>query len=206
MPVDEAGNNLDAVAIPVTGFAAIAPFDEENVVSPTEGKAVPLTLPAAYRKLGLIKQDGGFQPTDEADGDPTEFWQQGYQLAAGNANSTLQVGLAQNDPVVREVAHGQAPDANGHIYVDSAGTGVQYLLFTEEVYKTKAGNYFVERTNSVVTVSAVERDQSERGTPRGWNVTFSRLAHEWFGNRHYSEWVINQTDTNGGSTPPEEDD
>lgn len=201
MAADDAGNDLSAVAIPITGFAAIAPYEEANIVAPAEGGARDLVLPAAYRKLGLIKQDGGFQPTDEADGDPTEFWQVGYQLAAGNSNSTLQVGLAQNDEIVREIVHGVKPDANGHIYVDAAGSGVQYLLFTEEVYKTAGGRYFVERTCGVVTVSAVERDQSERGTARGWNTTFSRLPHEWFQNRNYSEWVINIAD--GGVTDPE---
>lgn len=191
MAADDAGNDLDAVGIPITGFAAIAPLEQANVVSPSEGGTQTLVLPTGYRKLGLIKSDGGYQPTDEADGDPIEFWQQGYEIGAGTANSTLQIGLAQNDPVVREIVRGVAPDANGHIFVDASGSDEQYLLFTEEVFKTKTGRFFVERTNGVVTVGVVERDQSERGAVRGWNTTFNRLPHAWFENRHYSEWVIN---------------
>lgn len=191
MAADTAGNDLDAVSIPITGYAAIAPFEQTNVVAVADGGSQSLVLPAAFRKLGLIKSDGGFQPTDEADGDPIEFWQQGYEIGAGTANSTLQIGLAQNDPVVREIVRGAEPDGNGHIYVDASGHDEQYILFTEEVFKTKTGRFFVERTCGVVKVSAVERDQSERGSVRGWNTTFTRLAHEWFGMRHYSEWVVN---------------
>lgn len=192
MAADEAGNDLDAVSIPITGFIAVAPLAQANVIAPAEGGQQDLVLPAAYRKLGLIKQDGGFQPTDEATGDAIEFWQDGYELGAGTADSTLQVGLAQNDPIVREIVRGAVPDANGHIYVDASGSGEQYLVYTEEVYKTRTGRFFVERTNGVARVSAVERDQSERGSVRGWNTTFKRQAHPWFQNRHYSEWVVDE--------------
>lgn len=192
MAADAAGNDLDAVAVPITGYAAVATAVEANVITPALGGAATLALPEDYRRLGLIKQDGGFETADAATGDPIEFWQQGYKLTSGEAESTLKVSLAQNDPIVREIVRGVAPDANGHIFVDASGSNEQYLLLTEEVYKTKAGRMFLERTNGLVRVGTVERDKSERGTVRGWIVTFERIVSGLFGGAHYSEWVVDE--------------
>lgn len=193
MTADSQGNDIGAVGIPITGNIGVAPVALANVISPAAGGALVLALPAAYRKLGLIKTDGGFDWTTEADGDPVEFFQDGYSIPTGNANATLEVGLAQTDPVVREVTYGKVPDENGYITIDAGGHATRYLVFTEEIFK----NGWIERRLGVATVSAAKVDKSTRGEVRGTVITWKFDRSEYFSNEHFGQWLV---DTNSSES------
>ncbi len=106
MAVDQAGNNVQAVFVPVGGFMAFAP---SGTTIPTKAEVHDrdLVLPAAFKKVGLIKVDGGFEWTGEQDG----------------------------DNIVRELVYGETPDANGVLDVELASNPHRYVLWTEEVDK-----------------------------------------------------------------------
>src|SRR5262245_3560279 len=120
MAADSAGNDITQVAIPVTGSLAFA----------TSGTAVPAAedggdpedaAPVAFKKAGLVKQDGGPQVAWGATGDALEMWQAGYSIKTGDADVTVTVTLAQHDAIVREIVFGKVPDVNGMIIVDGGG-------------------------------------------------------------------------------------
>lgn len=189
MTADAQGNDVGAVGIPISGNIGVAPVASGNVIAPSAGASPVLALPAAFRKLGLIKQDGGFDWTTEADGDAIEFFQEGYSIPTGIANATLEVGLAQTDPVVREVTYGKVPDANGYITIDAGGHGTRYLVYTEEIFK----NGWIERRLGVASVSAAKVDKAERGAVKGTVLTFKFDRSPYFENNHFGQWLV---DTN----------
>lgn len=190
MAADAAGNDVGAVGIPISGNIGVAPPLEANVLEPADGAELALVLPAAFRKLGLLKSDGGFNFTTEADGDAIEFYQEGYSIPSGTANATVEVGLAQTDAIVREVTRGKVPDVNGYITVDAGGHGTRYLVFTEEIFK----NGWIRRRLGVASVSAVQEDQSTRGEVAGTTVTFKYDRSPFFNNEHFGEWLVNTND------------
>lgn len=189
MAADSAGNDVGAVGVPISGNIGVAPVLEANVLDPADGAVPVLVLPAAYRKLGLIKTDGGFNWTTEASGDRIEFFQSGYSIPSGLATATLVAGLAQTDAIVREVTYGKVPDANGYITIDAGGHATQYLVYTEEIFQ----NGWIERRLGVGSVTGVAIDQSTRGSVRGTNLTFSFERSPFFNNEHFGQWLI---DTN----------
>lgn len=174
MTADAQGNDLSAVSVPITGLAAIAPVDAANVLTKPALAARPLVLPAAFLKLGLIKVDGGFEPTRDS-GDPLEFLQKGYVLS-GEGTRTVKVGLAENNTAVLKLIEGATPDANGVIEVSSSLPNNQWLLFTSTKYRNKTE----DRQLGVVFVSAVEPDKAERGSVKGAVVTLTYVEHELF--------------------------
>src|SRR5690606_32844881 len=113
MAADTQGNDLDAVGVPITGMAAFAPVDEENVIAKPELGASPLVLPVAYKRLGLYKVDGGPAPSRET-GDALEFFQKGYTLA-GDGTRAVAITLAEQNAAVQSLIEGAEPDANGVI-------------------------------------------------------------------------------------------
>lgn len=194
MVADAQGNDLGAVGVPITGNMGVAPVAELNVLEPAAGAVPVLALPAAYRKLGLFKSDGGFNLTTEKDGDAIEFFQDGYSIPSGIANASLAVTLAQTDNLVREVTWGKVADANGYIEVDAGGHSTRYLLFTEEIFR----NGIIIRRLGAVSVDTVQLDQSTRGEVRGVAVTFKYQRSPYFNNNHFGEWLV---DTNAPETP-----
>ena len=187
MAADAKGNDLGAVGVPIDGAIGVAPVETANVIAPAEGGKPVLALPAAYRKLGLMKTDGGFELTTEKDGDAIDFYQDGYSIPSGLANASMAVTLAQTDNLVREVTRGKEADANGYIEVDAGGHATQYLLYTEEVFR----NGFILRRLGVAMVDEVKEDKSERGAVRGVAVTFKYQRSPHFGNAHFGEWLVN---------------
>lgn len=185
MAADEFGNDVTAVGIPVTGFMGYAPA-ATTLPTAVEGGAAGFVLPAAFKKAGLLTEDGGFEWTLEADGDPITFWQDGYSIPSGLANATLVAKLAQYDAIVRELAWGKTPDANGYITIDAGGHALEFVLFTEEIFK----NGVIRRRVAEVSVTAVAVDKSERGTPNGTQVTFSAKRSAALANEHIGEWLI----------------
>lgn len=186
--VDAAGNDLSKVFVPVTGALGYGP----------EGTAVPArsvlgaasyTLPGTVRKVGLVKQDGGFEWSGEPDS-PIEFWQEGYILASGLVTGTLAVTLAQTDPIVRELIWGKAPDEFGVIDVELGSNTNVYWLYTEEVAK----NLTIRRRIAPnCAIQSVKEDKSERGSVQGYAVTFRTQRSPLIGNAHFREAVIAPT-------------
>lgn len=183
---DAQGNDLSSVFVPVTGFLGFGP-SETPVPASAALAVLAYSLPPAVRKVGLIKEDGGFEWTGEADGDAIKFWQDGYELASGQVKATLAVTLAQTDPITRELIHGKAPDANGVIDVDLGGNTNTYWLCTEEVAKN---GVIRRRIIPNATVQSVKEDKSERGTVLGYTVTFSTNRSAAINMAHYREAVI----------------
>jgi hypothetical protein len=189
MTADAAGNDIGAVGIPISGNIGVAPVVADNILTSLEGAEEVLALPVGFRKLGLMKTDGGFNWTTEASGDRIEFFQSGYSIPSGLATATLEVGLAQHDPIVREVTWGKVPDANGYITIDAGGHATRYVVFTEEIFQ----NGWIERRQGVAVVTGATLDRSTRGEVRGTNLVFTFERSPYFDNAHFGQWMV---DTN----------
>lgn len=189
MAADPQGNDIQAVGVPITGFLGFAPAGTV-LPTPVEGADPDFTLPVAFKKAGLLKEDGGFEWTLEADGDPIVFWQEGYSIPSGLANATLAATLAQYDDVVRELAWGKTPDANGYITIDAGGHAEEYVIFTEEIFKSGA----IRRRVAECSVKTVAVDKSERGSVNGTAIEFGAKRHPSLNNEHIGEWWIKPED------------
>jgi hypothetical protein len=182
---DAFGNDITAVGIPVTGFFGYAPATTA-FPTPAAGGADDFVLPAAFKKGGLLTEDGGFEWTLEADGDPITFWQEGYSIPSGLANATLVAKLAQYDAIVRELAYGKTADANGFITIDAGGHALEFVIFTEEIFK----NGVIRRRIAEASVTGAKVDKSERGSVNGTEITLSAKRSASLSNEHIGEWLI----------------
>ncbi|HEY8589608.1 MAG TPA: hypothetical protein VIL55_08660 [Naasia sp.] len=182
---DSAGNDITAVAVPVTGFLGFAPGNT-TLPTPSAGAAEDFVLPVAFKKVGLLKTDGGFEWTGEATGDPIEFWQDGYSLPSGLANVTIAAGLAQTDELTRSLVTGKTADVNGYITVDGGGHSTEYVFFTEEIFK----NGVIRRRVAVGQVQSAKENRSTRGEVIGYDCVFKIRRHPSLNNEHYGEWLI----------------
>ncbi|UOE45472.1 hypothetical protein [Agromyces larvae] len=194
MTADAQGNDIAAVAVPVTGNIGIAPFGTA-FPTPSEGAAPDLVLDPEYKKLGLVKVDGGPQWAWEPDGNPLEFWQDAYSIPSGLSNVTLVTTAAQTDNFVRSIVSGRTPDANGFLIVDGGGHSTQYVLFTEEIFKNGA---IRRRVAPNAQVQSVAEDQSTRGEVLGYQLTFKINRSPDLSNGHFGEWLL-PADGGGGS-------
>lgn len=183
---DAQGNDITAVAVPVTGFIGAAPYGT-TIPTPVEGADVALVLDVAFKKVGLLKQDGGPQWAWDKTGEAIEFWQDGYSLPSGLSNVTLVVTAAQTDAWVREMISGATPDANGYITFDGGGHGTQYVVFTEEIFKNGT---IRRRVAANAQVDTVVEDKSTRGEVLGYAITFKINRSAETGNAHFGEWLI----------------
>lgn len=186
MAADAAGNDVTAVGLPVTGNLGIAPFGTV-IPTPVAGAAPEYTLDPAFKVPGLLTEDGGPEWTQEADGDPIEFWQEGYSIPSGLANVELVVKLAETSEIVREIINGKTADANGYLTVDGGGTATKYVLFTEEIFKN---GVIRRRVAPNAGIGSVKEDKSTRGEVLGYEVTFKIDRHASVENNHYGEWLV----------------
>jgi hypothetical protein len=191
MAADSLGNDVGAVGVPVTGRIGIAPLGTP-IPSPAEGASTTLTLDPEFKIPGLLTEDGGFEWTTEADGDPIVFWQDGYSIPSGQANAELVVKFAQTDEVVRGIIRGKTADANGYITVDAGGTDKRYVVFTEEIFKNGS---IRRRVAPNVGITGVKEDKSERGSVLGYETTFGIARSPEVENEHFGEWLIPATAT-----------
>jgi hypothetical protein len=176
MTADTQGNDLDAVGVPITGMAAFAPVLEANVIAKEELAASPLVLPAAFKRLGLYKVDGGPAPSRES-GDAIEFFQKGYTLA-GDGTRAVVINLAEQNAAVQELIEGAEPDENGVIEVSSSLPDNRFILLVVTRYR----NGKEKRQVGVAAVTAVEADQQTRGEVEGQAVTFTWQEDPLFNN------------------------
>ncbi|WP_137843860.1 hypothetical protein [Microbacterium sp. 2FI] len=194
MTADEHGNDILAVGIPVTGSIGLAPYGTV-IPTPAEGATDDLVLDPAFRKLGLLKQDGGPQFAWAASGDPIEFWQDGYSEPSGLADVTLSVTAAEilND-LLRELIAGDAPDVNGYTEVDGGGVSTRWVVFTEEIFKNGA---IRRRVAPSIQLQSSTEDRSTRGEVNGNALIFEIQRHAGVGNKHFGEWVLPAEDGSG---------
>lgn len=186
MAADSAGNDITLVGVPVTGFVALAPFGT-TIPTPVEGADPAFILPAAYKKLGLLKTDGGPGWTYEKSGDAIEFWQDGYSIPSGLANVSVAATAAEMNPWVREIKSGRTPDANGYITFDGGGHATSYVLFSEEIFKN---GLIRRRVAPKVQVDSVTEDRNTRGEVLGDAFTFKVNRSTVVGNDHFGEWYV----------------
>lgn len=186
MSTDAFGNDIAAVGVPVTGSIGFAPIGT-TIPTPVEGFAPNYVLPAAYKKLGLIKEDAGPQWAWAADGDPLTFWQQGYTIPTGLANVTISAGLAETSLKVRAFLTGAASDANNYAQIDGGGNSTHYVVFTEEIFKNGA---IRRRVAPDVNIQSVTENQSTRGEILGNDVVLNVNRSPLVGGQHFGEWLI----------------
>lgn len=189
MSVDAAGNNIEAVGIPLTGFLAYAP-ESATIPDPVSGAAADLVLDPKFRKVGLLKEDGGFEWNEEPDGDPIVFWQDGYSIPTGLAKVTLTFTAAEQSPITRALRTGKTPDVNGYLTVDGGGNNSRYVFFSEEAYRNGA----IRRRAAIGRVKTAKLQKSERGSVQGVEFEIEIQRSPLFDNEHYGEWVINPDD------------
>lgn len=191
MSADEQGNDVSLVGIPVTGRIALAP---EGTAGPSipAGAAPDYKLPAAFRGIGLVTSDGGPEFTEERDGDPIQFWQDGYSIPTGLANCTVTFTAAETSRIVQELHSGKEPDANGYVEINAGGHAKRYVLWMEEIFK----NGMIRRRIAYsVTVESFAIAKSERGTVMGYTIVLRIGVSPKLNNNHYGQWIINPTDT-----------
>lgn len=182
MAADTQGNDLDAVGVPITGLAAFAPLDAENVVAKVDLGASPLVMPVAFKRLGLYKQDGGPAESRES-GDAIEFFQKGYSLA-GDGTRTVTIGLAEQNLIVQGLLEGATPDVNGVMEVSSSLPDNRFILLVVTKYR----NGKEKRREGVASITAIEPDQQERGSVEGANVTFTWQEDALFNDAPFWQW------------------
>lgn len=190
MSADEQGNDVNLVAIPVSGAIALAP---EGSAGPTivQGAAPDYMLPVTFRRVGLVTQDGGPEFTEERDGDPIQFWQDGYSIPTGLANCTVTFTAAETNPLVQELHAGKEPDENGYVEINAGGHTKRYVMWLEEIFR----NGMIRRRIAYsVTVESFQAVKSERGTVMGYNITLRIGVSSKLNNNHYGQWVLNPND------------
>ena len=185
MAIDANGKDLTKVGVALTGNAAIMGYDAEFAAPiNTAFGAAAYTLPVSFDPLGLRTEDGAPEWTDEPDGDALEFYEDGYSIPSGLVTAECKMILAQSEPLVMELKSGVTLDANGVAQIDLGGNAKRYILFTEDVLKTPGGGSLIERRMAAVTVKSVVSQKPERGTVRGYEVTFSVHRDAKFGDKH----------------------
>lgn len=175
--------DLNEVGIPITGMAAFAPLAAGNVIADEDMGKPDIAFPAAYRRLGLYKEDGGAEEGRD-DKDATEFFQQGYKFP-GESTQTVKIGLAEDNPNVNALIDGKEPDANGVVYVDSSLPSTRFLLFVATRYK----NGRELRRLGVARIKEVEVDQEERGSVKAKSVTFEWSPDPLLKNAPFKKWL-----------------
>lgn len=184
MAADAAGNDILNVFIPVTGFLAFAPYGTA-LPSTADMAAYGYTPPVAWKRAGLITVDGGFGWSDER-ADSIEFFQDSYQVSAGNGTATLAVKLAETSGNVRQLLRNATADLYGGMDID-VDADIRWALYTEEVDK----NGTIRRRvagNGWLSTAATNR--STRGEVNATEATFTIKRDPNMGSKHYREVIV----------------
>lgn len=188
MAADEAGNDIQAVGVPVTGKIAFAPYGTA-MLTPVQGAEADIAdLLTLFTPIGLLKNDGGPQWAWAASGDPIEFWQEGYSIPSGLADVTLAITAAEVlQAKVREIIAGITPDVNGYVEVDGGGHATRWVMYTEEIFKNGA---IRRRMAPSVQLQSTAEDRSTRGDATGNALVFKVNRHSAVNMKHFGEWVL----------------
>lgn len=184
---DAAGNDLKSVEIPFTGAMILVEYKEANKIDPAllDATTKDIKLPDDYAKdsyVGLIKSDGGFQDSRDAD-DATEFFQSGYSMPGEPTLSTA-FTVAENNRHIRRITLGE-PDEHGVYAVDDIVQADKWCAYQEEALK--GGR--VRRRIGVVQVTNNEPEQSERGSVKGTALTVTWLQDSMYDMHRYYESI-----------------
>ena len=184
MAADAAGNDILNVFISVTGYLAFAPYG--TALPTTQAmSAYGYTPPGAWKRAGLITVDGGFGWSDERS-DQIEFFQDSYQVSAGNGTATLAVKLAETSGNVRQLLRNATADLYGGMDID-VDTDIRWALYTEEVDKNGT---IRRRVAGNGWLSTAATDRSTRGEVNATEATFTIKRDPNMGNRHYREVIV----------------
>lgn len=181
---DAFGRDVEQARVFVTGYAAIAPVTEDNVIARTDLAATSLTVPSGltgYQYLGLRTTDGGPEEGREA-GENIEFLEQGFQIN-GDGSLTLTMTLAQWNEQTYALIYGEAHTDGGYDMKLSI-PNTQYLLLQESAY----ANGDIERRIGVVRVSEITEVKDERNVVKGITIVFARVPHDLFDGS--AGWVV----------------
>jgi len=165
MAADAAGNDLSAVAVPLTGFIAWNP----TATTPVAATDLAYALPTGYNYLGLITQDGGYSEETEA-GERIEFFQQGYSLLGSDGTLSFTATFAENSEAVRQL-----------LGYDAGTTGTRKVTAYEGEFgmfvavKNKNGKSFIRA--GVASVTDTTTSQETRGEVTSYEITFQ---WRWF--------------------------
>ena len=161
MAADAQGNDIGAVPIPVTGFAAVN-FSNATVPALADLKAD--SLPSGYTYLGLYTQDGGYAEETET-GDSIEFFQQGYALKAGDESIKGTITFAEDSSLLRQML-GFDAGASG-VRKNTLMTGFFGLIIATTF---KNGKTLIR--GGVASVDEGSRSQEQRGEVSTMDITF----------------------------------
>lgn len=172
MAADALGNDLKAVDVPVTGFAAVN-FSATKM--PTEADLKGAALPSGYTFVGLFTEDGGYAEESEP-GETTGFFQHGYNLRTGNETISGSITFAENNATVRKLLGFDGTKRT------SVGYGEKFGL----IVKTWHRNGTYEARGGFAIVEEVSPSQEERGTIDSFEVKFRWLECPTGGHYSYS--------------------
>ena len=165
---DPYGNDITAVKIPTTGFAAIGPVGG-SLPSNADLADPGFTLPEDYAYLGLFTQDGGPAEGNEA-GDMLAFFQIGYELPSGDDDITETLKLAEDNEAVRRLVYGDDATVDGVVYAKAGAVPVGSFPYLRV---TRYRNGTEMRRAGMVHVQSIEPEQETRGEVRAFAVTFA---------------------------------
>ncbi len=186
MAADSQGRDLSAVFIPVTGDYWLAPAGTTPIAK-ADLADPEFVIPVAFKKIGLIVRDCGFEAAISKDGDDILFFQDGYRMGNGVASLTKKVTAAETNAFVRQVIAGEVPDSDGYVEIDAAGNDVVWVSLTEEIDRN--GRRLREQ-NASTTLSEWARTKSANGEVTGFELTFDWGRNVAHGNKHYGQVLI----------------
>ena len=158
MAADAAGNDLNAVDVPVTGFAAIN-FDATQAPSKTQ---IAGNLPSGYSYLGLFTTDGGYAEDTEG-GENTEFFQISYRLRTGDESITGTLTCAENNDNIKKLLG----------FTDGKREQVSYQDKFGLIITTWHKNGTFEARGGLAMVTSITTSQETRGEIQTYEVQFS---------------------------------
>ena len=96
MARDAQGNDLQAVDVQLTGFAAV---NFEATTAPTLEELTGTSIPTGYEYIGLFLEDGGYAEETEGS-DITKLFQAGYSLNTGDQSISGKLTPAEDNDTV----------------------------------------------------------------------------------------------------------
>lgn len=160
MAKDTQGNNIEAVDVQVTGFAAV---NFAATAAPTEAQLTGDSLPTGYEYIGLFLADGGYAEDTDA-GELTEFFQQGYTLRTGDASITGKLTPAEDNDTVWKLT---GIDTTAWVRSDIAYQGTFGLIISTQF---KNGN--IVTRGGLATVTDVAPAAESRGGISSVEISF----------------------------------
>ena len=159
MAADAAGNDINAVDVPVTGFAAV---NFTATQAPSVANISGNSLPTGYSYLGLFTQDGGYAEETEA-GENTEFFQISYKLRTGDESINGTLTCAEDNENVKKLLG----------FVDGKREKVSYDEKFGLIITTFFKNGTFESRGGLAMVTDIAVSQETRGEIKTYEVSFT---------------------------------